>query len=83
MNENKTITNADRIKAMSTDELAAFLVNNTMRGGSLLAMADSYICRKCEGEHNGKCPINLDEDPCLYELDDIQTLKYWLDGAAE
>ena len=82
MDENKTKapTNADVIKAMSTDELAAFLVGITARGGALLERADSYICRKCKSENGGECPVNMDTDPCLYDMDDIKTVKYWLEG---
>ena len=82
MNENKmkAPSNADRVKAMSTDELAAFLVSVTARGGGLIAKADSYICHKCMTEHGGSCPINMDVDSCLYEMDELQTIKYWLEG---
>lgn len=83
MNENKIITNADRLRAMSTDELAEFFANKATRGGEFIAMADHYICSKCKKEHDGKCPVDLDENPCLHDLDETQTIKYWLEGAAE
>ena len=79
--DKQVITNADRIKAMPTDELAAFLVRITAKGGALLERADCYICRKCKKEHDGKCPVNIDTSPCLYDMDTLSTIKYWLEGA--
>lgn len=82
MNESNTkvLTNADRIKAMTTDELATFLSNKVASSGSFIMMVDHYICSKCKTEHNGHCPINLDDEQCLYDLDVTQSIKYWLEG---
>lgn len=79
MNENKmkAPTNADVIKAMSTDELAAFLAGIASRGHSFIERADDYICRKCKKEHGGDCPA---EDVCPFDMDELQTIKYWLEG---
>lgn len=73
-------TNQDHLRMMDSDELASFLKGATYLGGGFITIADSYICRKCKQEHDGKCPVNLDKNPCLYEADDEQTIKYWLEG---
>lgn len=76
-------TNHDHIRFMDSDELASFFKDVAHMGGGFITIADGYICRKCKREHDGKCPVNLDENPCLYEADDAQTIKYWLEGEVE
>ena len=75
--ENKTLF--DKIKEMSLDELATFLAYNYKH--DMIAMADRYICRKCKAKHGG-CPIT-DDEPCLYDLSDQETIKLWLEGEVD
>lgn len=72
-------TNFDRIKAMTIDDMASFFAHISERGGGFISVADHYICQKCKKEHGGKCPMS-DDEGCLYENDNINTLKYWLEG---
>ena len=74
----KTITLYERIKAMSLDEMAAFLAK--IYHDDIIATADRYICRKCKSEHGGHCPIG-DDDKCLYDNSDKETIKLWLEGS--
>ena len=75
-------TNYDRIKAMTLDEMASFFAYISNRGGGFISIADHYICQKCKKEHDGKCPIS-DDEKCLYDNDNVSTLKYWLEGEVE
>ena len=69
----------DRIKAMPFDELVSFFVYLSQRG--IIETADKYICRKCKADHGGNCPVS-DDDLCLYEVNDKETIKLWLGGDA-
>ena len=69
----------DRIKAMPFDEFVSFFVYLNQR--SIIETADRQICRKCKKEHGGHCPVG-DDDKCLYELSDKETIKLWLKGKA-
>ena len=71
------ITLFERIKAMSLDEMATFLAN--IYHDDIIVTADKYICRKCKLEHGGHCPVG-DNDECLYENNDKETIKLWLEG---
>ena len=73
------MTNFDRIKAMSLDEMASFFAD--LYKNDIIATADKYICRKCKAEHGGHCPIG-DDDKCLYDLSDKETISLWLKGSA-
>ena len=77
--EEKIITLYDRIKAMPLDEMASFFAY--LYSSDIIAEADRYICRKCKEEHGWHCPIG-DDDKCLYELSDKETIKLWLQGGA-
>lgn len=70
----------DRIKAMSLDEMAAFFAE--LYHDDIIATADRYICRKCKSEHGGHCPVG-DDDKCLYDNSDKETIKLWLEGGAD
>jgi hypothetical protein len=70
----------ERIKAMSIDEMAAFIVG--LDKGGVLATADRYICRKCKAEHGGRCEM-CEDDKCLYDMGDKETIKMWLEGDAD
>ncbi len=72
------VTNFDRLKEMTVDEMAAFLVK--LGESHIITECDHYICVRCKRNHGGKCPVKLDSDPCLYDASDIQTVKYWLEG---
>ena len=79
-NKTQPKTNYERIKAMSLDEMAQFfgaLVNK-----NIIETADSYICNRCRKNHGGHCPIK-DDDKCIYDMDDVSTMKLWLGGDAE
>ena len=67
----------DRIKAMTLDEMVSFLAYLYKK--DIIAEADRYICRKCKEEHGGHCPIG-DDDTCLYDMSDKDTIKLWLEG---
>ena len=73
----KVITWYERIKAMPIDEMASFLTYLKTRG--VLETADRYICKKCKDEHGGRCSIG-DDDKCLYDMGDKETIKMWLEG---
>lgn len=75
----KVITWYERIKAMPIDEMASFLTYLKTRG--VLETADRYICQKCKEEHGGRCSIG-DDDKCLYDMGDKDTIKLWLEGDA-
>ena len=75
-------TNYERIKSMTIDDMASFFASVSESCGDFIQMADRYICQKCKKEHGGKCPVS-DGDRCLYEYDDVTTLKYWLEGEVE
>ncbi len=77
----EVVTNFDRIKAMSVDELASFIAENSENGGFIM-MADRYICRKCKRENGGRCPTPDDSD-CMYSEDDTATIKRWLEGEVQ
>lgn len=70
----------DRIKAMTIDEMVDFFAHLEKDG--IITTADRYICRKCKAEHEGHCPIN-DNDNCLYDLSNKETIRLWLEGGAE
>jgi hypothetical protein len=74
MEEN--MTNHERIKNMTLDEMAAFFAKMSAKG--FIETADKVICRKCKADHGGHCPIEGDEG-CLYEMSDKDTLKLWLE----
>ena len=76
------MTNYDRIKAMTIDEMASFFANVSKKGIGLIEMADRYICQKCKKEHGGHCPVS-DDEKCLYSHDNATTIKYWLEGEVE
>ena len=76
------MSNYDKIKAMSVDELASFLAENAVNGGVFIGMADGYICRKCKRENGGHCPVP-DDVGCLFNEDDAATIKRWLEGEVE
>lgn len=76
-NEIKTLY--DRIKAMPLDEMASFFVY--LEQNHIITVADRYICRKCKLEHGNHCPIG-DDDKCLYDLSDKETIKLWLKKGA-
>lgn len=71
------MTNYERIKNMSLDEMAGFFAETIKT--DFIVMADKYICNKCRAEHGGVCPIG-DDDKCLYENDNKSTIKMWLEG---
>jgi hypothetical protein len=73
----ETITLYDRIKAMPLEEMASFFAYLNQR--NILETADRYICGKCKADHGGHCPIG-DDDDCLYDLSDKDTIKLWLEG---
>lgn len=68
----------ERIQAMPIDEMASFLTYLNTRG--VLETADRVICRKCKAEHGNHCP--MDDDNCLYDLSDKETIKLWLESDA-
>lgn len=70
----------DRIKSMTLDEMASFFAD--VYKDDIIATADRYICRKCKAEHGGHCPIG-DDDKCLYDNSDKETIKLWLEGRAD
>ena len=74
-------TNFDRIKYMSVDELASFIVEVSNSGG-FITMADRYICTKCQREHGGRCPTP-DDIGCMFDNDCTATIKRWLEGEVE
>lgn len=74
------ITLYDRIKAMTLDEMASFFVY--LARNQIITTADRYICRKCKSEHGGRCPIG-DDEKCLYDMSNKETIKYWLEGETE
>ena len=78
----EVVTNFDRLKAMSIDELASFLAKNATEGGAFIQMADSYICRNCKKRNGGHCPVP-DDVGCLFLEDDTVTIKRWLEGEVE
>lgn len=78
----EVVTNFDRLKSMTVDELASFLANNAVEGGQFIQMADSYICRNCKKKNGGRCPTPDDSD-CMYSEDDTATIKRWLEGEVE
>lgn len=75
-------TNYDRIRMMTVDEMASYFAYISERSDGFIQIADHYICKKCKKEHGGKCPVR-DDEKCLYENDNTNTLKYWLEGKAE
>ena len=72
-------TNYEWIKDMPLEEMASFFVYLNNR--NIMATADRYICRKCKKDHGGHCPIR-DDDKCLHDLSDKETIKLWLEGEA-
>ena len=77
--QSEIITLYDRIKAMPLDEMVSFFVYLESRG--IITTADRYICQKCRSEHGGHCSIH-DDDKCLYDASNKDTIKLWLEGAA-
>ena len=70
------MTNADKIRSMSDEELEAWL-EKTLNGGHEWFWARS--CNLCQGEHGGKCPIPED-DTCIKMGGEILE---WLKAEAE
>ena len=73
------LTLYERIKAMPFEEMVSFFVYLNER--SIIERADSVICRRCKSEHRNYCPIG-DDDKCLYDMNDKDTIKLWLGGKA-
>lgn len=71
------ITLYDRIKAMSLEEMASFFVY--LESNGIITTADRFICRKCKKEHGERCLIG-DDDKCLYDMSNKDTIKLWLQG---
>ena len=67
----------DRIKAMSLDEMVSFF--GYLNSKSVLEIADGCICRRCKADHGGHCPVG-DDDKCLFEMSDKETIRKWLEG---
>lgn len=55
------MTNADRVRRMSDEELGA-LFNMIAEEGDLAFTSE--VCRNCRGHHNGECPLSSFDDPC-------------------
>ena len=71
------MTNADKIRAMNDEELAACLA--TIAAGGLEAF-DSRSCKLCQAKHGGTCPTG-DSDTCLVPYD--SEIMDWLKAPAE
>ena len=69
------VTNIEKIKAMSTEELAIFLLNL----GNVETMLDHHYCTKCKKENGGRCPI-ADDEECLYGFNDSVLMQGWLES---
>lgn len=70
------MTNADKIRAMNDEELAAW-VRKAVCGG--LEWFQAWMCDRCLAEHGGRCP--LPEDDACGQLGDEVLL--WLRELAE
>lgn len=73
------MTNIEKIKAMSTEELAKYLLD--LGGYSIQTMLDHHYCTKCKQESGGKCPMT--ENDCRYGYDDEKLLIGWLEAEVE
>lgn len=67
----------DRIKSMTLDEMVSFF--GYLNSKSILEIADGCICRRCKADHGGHCPVG-DDDKCLFEMSDKETIRKWLEG---
>ena len=77
--EKEIITLYDYIKSMTMNEMVSFFIS--LNSKSILEIADSSICRKCKADHGGNCPVS-DDEKCLFEMSDRETIKKWLEGGA-
>lgn len=70
------MTNADKVRNMSDEELAVWL-EKALCGGN--EGFDKWLCDRCQNEHGGACPLPGDER--CKKADNV--LLYWLKAAAE
>lgn len=71
------MTNADKIRAMTDEELAACITGIAGRG---LEWFYSRSCNLCQAEHGGKCPTG-ESDTCLIPND--SEVLGWLTAPAD
>lgn len=71
------MTNADKIRAMTDEELDAFLAR--IAGGGM-EWFYSRSCNLCQAKHGGKCPTG-ESDTCLVPFD--SDIKEWLAAPAD
>ena len=55
------MTNAEKIRAMTDEELGAFL---TWATGVGMEWFEARACRQCQADHDGNCPTG-ESDSCL------------------
>ncbi len=71
------MTNADKIRSMTDEELAACLMK--IAGGGLEGFT-SRSCRLCQEKHGGKCPTG-ESETCLFPYG--SEVMDWLKAQAE
>ena len=70
------MTNADKIRAMNDEELAAWL-KKALSGGR--EWFSAWMCDRCLAAHGGRCPLP-DDDACDKVGDEV---LLWLHEPAE
>lgn len=74
------MTNYERIKGYSFEEMTEFLVNVTKENGDFIAREACAQCRK----ENGSCSASEAEDPYCCRLSEVELsdrrreFRYWL-----
>ena len=71
------MTNADKIRTMTNEELADCL---TRIAGNGLEWFVSQSCNLCQAEHGGKCPTG-DENTCIVPFG--SEIMDWLEAPAD